>query len=467
VAGLTAIHLLTGWLPTTIFCITLLGLIAVCATTRRQRYRKNRHARSNRHAPYAVELAIAGIGAVVGGVLIWLMSDVWMVFGVSVGWVVMVEVTIAFSLISLSITVVFDSRGARRVIAIALVPLLIISCAFGIDMVYGEYTTIGSLFNAKSYATMKTTRKRVATISISAWQKLAREGKTPTMPEQGEMREVDIKPTRSRFVARATDVYLPPAALSSTPPALPVMVMLAGQPGSPDRFFEASGIIPMLNAYASKHHGLAPIVVSPDQNGASNHNSLCSDTLVYGNAETYLTQDVTNWITGHLPTSTSPDHWLIGGFSQGGTCSTQLGPAHPDIYGHIFAVDGELEPTDISRENTIKRFFGGDVQQYLYHVPIHIISAHAPSGQTLFSSAGSWDKGSQHNQLAIDAAARFAGMNVTTVISKNSGHDWHAVQTALAPELDLFCQETGLGKMKAKVSEYPNIEIVNLPTSQS
>jgi S-formylglutathione hydrolase FrmB len=449
------IHLLTGWLPICVFGATLICLAAVLLMKPDKGRRKTMR----------WELVAALIGAAAGFALIWLLSDVLLVFGVSVGWLVMSVITVVSALACLLITAIADSHRARRILAAVMIPLIIASCALQVDMVYGEYTTVGSLLNAPTYRHLddKTVDDRNGTISVDEWRQLVKDGHAPAMPKQGEINQVTIPPTASGFVAREADVYLPPAALSKRPPRLPVMIMLAGQPGSPDRFFEASGIVDMLNEYAAAHDGLAPIVVSPDQNGSAAHNSLCADTPVYGKAETYLTIDVTDWIKGHLPVSHSPSQWLIGGFSQGGTCSTQLGPAHPELYGHIFAADGELEPTDRTRENTIDRYFAGNVKDYERHVPTHIIAEHTPSSQTMFSAAGSWDRNSQRNQEAIGQAALRSGMQVIAVTALNSGHDWHAVQAGLRPALERFCAQTGLGTQVTPLGKFSNLREVNIP----
>ncbi|MCC2732394.1 MFS transporter, partial [Fusicatenibacter saccharivorans] len=78
--------------------------------------------------------------------------------------------------------------------------------------------------------------------------------------------------TKSNFAARPAMIYLPPAALSEMPPTLPVMELMAGQPGSPSRLIDAGNIAAMMDSYAAKHDGLAPIVIAPDQNGEVSHN---------------------------------------------------------------------------------------------------------------------------------------------------------------------------------------------------
>ena len=163
-----------------------------------------------------------------------------------------------------------------------------------------------------------------------------------------------------------------------------------------------------------------------------------------------------------MPVSTSPNDWLIGGFSQGGTCSTQLGPAHPELYGHIYAADGELAPIYHDREATITRYFNGDAKLYQRHVPTEIIKRNAPSTQTLFSIAGEWDTKSQRNAAIIAKAAKQAGMTVHLATAKGSGHDWHTVNTGLAAVIDRFCAQSGIGTDRRELSSYPNLEMLTV-----
>ena len=100
------------------------------------------------------------------------------------------------------------------------------------------------------------------------------------------------------------------------PPALPVLVMLSGQPGSPENLFLAGHIDAELDAYARQHDGLAPIIVAPDQLSAPDVNPMCVDSAI-GNSATYLTVDVPAWIRANLHVDDGPGGWGIGGFSQG------------------------------------------------------------------------------------------------------------------------------------------------------
>ena len=159
----------------------------------------------------------------------------------------------------------------------AVVVALFATCIH-VDAIYEEFPTIGSLFGYTGYSRLSSAKLRKSTMSVKEWKKLAAEGKTPMTPKEGRIYDASIPAAKSGFKVRDAMVYLPPAALSAEPPELPVMELMAGQPGSPGRFFQASHIKGMLDRYASKHDGLAPIVISPDQNGSNSNNSLCADT---------------------------------------------------------------------------------------------------------------------------------------------------------------------------------------------
>ncbi|WEV66796.1 alpha/beta hydrolase-fold protein [Bifidobacterium sp. ESL0769] len=448
------IQLLKGWLPTSLLVATIIGLVIVVVLKSKDGWRD----------PLLKQLGWGVVGGLVGRVVVWLLSDVFMVFGVSLGSLVETTITYGLAVISALIAACVDSGKLRRVVAIITIVLALVTCALKVDGIYGEYTTLGSLFGHNQFSKLdpsivgKATDK--STDTVGKWEKLGKDGKLPTMPKQGQVHSIDIPATQSHFKARTANVYLPPAALTKNPPKLPVMIVMAGQPGTPDRFFAAGVLGQKLDAYAAKHYGLAPIAVSPDQNGSLTHNSLCADTPA-GNAETYLTKDVTNWIKSNLPVEKSPDKWLIGGFSQGGTCATQLGPAHPDLYGHIYSAGGEIEPTTGSHKSTVKKYFGGDEKAFDKHVPIKIIKRNAPSKQTWFSAAGQVDSKSQKNQKAISKVAMDSGMSVTTVIVKGTGHDWHTVNAGMTAQIDMFGTETGLGKTGKSIDSYPLLEVVS------
>lgn len=459
--ALESISLIKGWLPISLFILTGLSLIILLCS-------KSIFNKKKKYIiPTLIKLGITFIAFLIGLLIIWLISDVFLIFGVSLGWLVNISIAIGISLIAFSITSAVLSKGLKRIFAIFTIILVLLSTLVQVDIIYGEYTTIGSIFGLGGYPKLEKTKKKSSNLSIAQWKELAKKHKLPTIPKNGITRSVKIPAPKSHFNARIANVYLPPAALVKNPPKLPVMVMLAGQPGSPNRFFSASDIVNTLDDFAKKHNGLAPIVISPDQNGDQSHNSLCADTNVYGKAETYLTKDVPNWIIKNLTVDTNPNFWMMGGFSQGGTCSTQLVPAHPDIYGNIFAAGGELEPTYKNRLQTINRYFNGNTKAYENHVPVVIMSKKAPLNQYYYSIAGQWDLDSQKNQNIISKAAHKAGMNVITMIAKSHGHDWYTVKAGLQVAIDRFSKRTGISDTLPPLYTYSDIKIVKSENSET
>ena len=446
-AWLAKVHLTQGWLPASLFSLTALALIVLTLTgLTHGRWRTLLR-------QVAIALGIGGLGLLAT----WLVSDVFMLFGVSLGWMVIISVALGFLAVGFVVCILITARGWRRILAALTVLLCLLSTGLRVDIIYGEFTTLGSLFSVSLYPDYRGHETARPAMSVAQWRSLASRGKLPSHPSVGRSYSMHIPNSRSQFAARPADIYLPPAALSDKPPALPVFVLLAGQPGSPDRLFTAGAIPAMMDAYAAQHDGLAPVVVSPDQNGASSHNSLCVDSPVYGKAETYLSSDVPAWIRAELPVASQPRQWAIGGFSQGGTCSTQLGARHPHVYGNMLPADGELEPTQGRQEQMIRDYFDGDRKRFLAQVPARAMLERAPSRQLLFTAAGSNDKESQHNMIVIAKAANQAGMKVRAVITQGSGHDWHTVKTAWKPGLEWVGQAIGLGPMSRPIEDFPNI----------
>ncbi len=155
----------------------------------------------------------------------------------------------------------------------------------------------------------------------------------------------------SGFAARDAVVYLPPAYFANPRPLLPVLVMLAGQPGSPEDWLNGGKLAMTMDAFAREHHGLAPVVVVPDGTGSQLANPLCLDSQL-GKVASYLAVDVPTWIKTHLQVDPDPRSWAVGGLSYGGTCSLQLATNHPEVYPDVprpvrsGGADARRPPTD-------------------------------------------------------------------------------------------------------------------------
>ena len=133
------------------------------------------------------------------------------------------------------------------------------------------------------------------------------------MPATGTVSTVAIPGTKSRFAARDAWIYLPPAYLTTPRAELPVIMLMAGQPGEPRDWFEAGKLGAVMDAFAAQHQGLAPVVVVVDHLGDRFANPGCVDSP-QGNVFTYLTPDVPDWIKANLQVAPDTQSGPSAGF---------------------------------------------------------------------------------------------------------------------------------------------------------
>lgn len=465
-AWLVNISLVDGWFPATLFSITAVLAAILLGIAIWEMVGGSCGGGKRAIAVVACPMVIAVIAGIVGLVIAWLLSDVFVVFGVVLGPRVIAWAGCGCAIVGFAVSHVMLHRGVLRAVAVMLVVCAVFSTATGIDQAYGEYATIGSLFGQDAYreADLTGMAKRSDLISVTQWRQEAADGSISDILAHGEVSKVNIPAAASHFEARKALVYLPPAALVTAKhkPALPVILMMSGQPGSPGRVFAAGGIQTMMDDYAQHHDGLAPIVIAADQLGDDSHNTLCVDSPVYGKALTYLTKDVVDWVKTNLPAARQAQDWAIAGFSQGATCSLQIGANHPNLFGTIIPTGSELKPTNGSESSMISRFFHGDRTAYEKQIPINAIRNHAPSNQTLVIGAGERDRESVRNVELIAPVAQQEGMHVTAVESLGNAHDWHAVRDTLRYGLVVFGYNTGLSDAKPKLADYPNLKRITI-----
>ncbi|WEO79093.1 alpha/beta hydrolase-fold protein [Cryobacterium sp. SO2] len=380
---------------------------------------------------YRSPLVVASLTAVLGGAAVgwmisWLVSDVWDLFGVSLSTTTRLWATGCCAALALVGVIIVAGTRWRRIVAIVAVPLLLLSAAGGVNADFGQFTTVRTALGLPTYDSLAAA--------------------TASSPDSvtGVVGTVTIPATTSGFPARSALVYLPPAARRANPPDLPVVEMLSGQPGSPADVFTAGHLATILDSYAAGQGGVAPIVVVPDQLGAPDLNPMCVDSDL-GNSASYLTVDVPKWIRSHLHVAAGPDSWAIAGFSQGGTCSIQLGAAHPEIYGTVLDISGELAPQNGSVPHTITAGFAGDAAAYAAAAPVAVLGTHAPyANLTVIVAVGGDDTRYLPWAQAVVAAAHTAGANTHLLVSPGTAHDWHTVQYAWTQALPLIAVSTGL-----------------------
>ena len=390
-----------------------------------------------------VNIAGAVVGALTGLVVSWLVSDVWNVFGLPLTAMTRMWVAAAFAGVFLAVVNLRRTRWWRKVIATMFVPLVTVAAAAGINADYGAYRNLNDALGTVPVAALPAPRPSPRAAAMDP--QLGRHWVGPVgMPAHGTVGAVTIPGATSHFAARQAIIYLPPAALVSDPPTLPVVMLFAGQPGAPSDVFTSGQVAATYDAYAAAHNGLAPIVVAADQLGAPLQNPMCVDSPI-GNVATYLTIDVPAWLHAHFKVADGPRYWAVGGYSEGGTCAVQFGSGHPELFGSFVSALPELQPT--IGPDTVAKGFGGSAATYRAAQPLTMMSAHAPYRDT-FAIIGTGVRDAVFTQYAreLSAASRRAGIATQLMIAQGSGHDWNTVRFVYASALPQLADRMGLGR---------------------
>jgi S-formylglutathione hydrolase FrmB len=428
--SLSQLSLVGGPLPVAVYALAAAALIVLVLT------------RSRRRA--FILLAGAIVGALLGLLIGWLVSDVWNSFGVSLSVPTRLWLAAATAAVGVAVVGFRGVRAWRKVLAGCAIPVFLLAGGIGINSDLGEFPTAGELFGQTVVHALVLPAPS-ASPSVSRPASPAAVWIPPAdLPLKGHIGSVVIPAVTSHFAAREAVVYLPPAALVANAPALPVLELLSGQPGAPANLITAGQLPEILDAYALAHHGLAPIVVIPDQLGAPQSNPMCVDSPL-GNSASYLTVDVPAWIRAHLHVLTDRSHWAIGGFSQGGTCAIQLGAGYPALFGGILDISGQLAPHRGSVAATIHDAFGGSAARYRAASPLGLLAAGAPYQDTIaVFASGQNDARFTPAAVTVAQAATAAGMTVHSIVSPGTAHDWHTVQYALRTGIPLLAAQWGL-----------------------
>ena len=265
------------------------------------------------------------------------------------------------------------------------------------------------------------------------------------MPAQGSVSALtgNTKIPTGQYAARDASLYLPPAAQVPNPPALPLLVFMMGQPGSPD----PTALAKALDAFAAKNKGLAPIAIVVDQLTAPDRDPACADSAKFGAVSTYINQLVPQWAEKNLNIIKDSKYWMIGGFSNGGSCAVTYGAKYPTTWGQILDVMGNEFPGSEHVSQTVADVFGGDANAFQANKPSSLMAA-APAGSyaghTAVFTWGSEDTTYGPGQKANSEAAQAAGFTVLTYIVQGAGHTGEALDGSLAYAIPALAPALGL-----------------------
>jgi enterochelin esterase-like enzyme len=310
------------------------------------------------------------------------------------------------------VAVLARRRLLRPFAVVAAVVLLLLTAAAGVNEYFDYIPTTGALLGQRA-ADQASPRRVVSAVHAAR------------PPTRGLVELVTIPPVRSGFRTRRAQVYLPPAWFSSPRPALPVVELLHGTPGSPTDWTRAGAADLTADAWAVHHGGVAPILVLVDENGGFTRDSEC-----VGAAETYVVDDVRSWAVSTLGARPDAGGWAIGGSSEGGWCALMLGLRHPDRFSTLLDFGGLDRPTHSG--GALRLFAGSRARMRRYsleHLLIH--GAARRDGLAAWLEVGSADGGT--TRAVEHAAALLQAHRIPThvVLIPHAHHTWRVWRHSL------------------------------------
>ena len=374
-----------------------------------------------------VGLSLSALGGAIAAIATIVICEVVLnLFGTPIELDTRTWVVVSFAATGIAVFNIWKARWWRKVIASIAVLLFLSTAILGINASYGLNPTMASLLNidighplAVPSRTPIPTPIPTSTVPPAPPKPLWQTWTPPSgMPASGQYGTVVIPNTASGFVARPAYLYLPPAALVSNPPALPILIMMMGQPGGPDYSIK---FLPTLNSMAAANKGLGAIVLTIDQIGSPTQNPLCIDS-VRGKVHSYVMTDVVNYVRSNLHVASGRHNWAIGGYSNGGECALSFGAQYPEIFGSILDISGEIGPSLGSPQDTLKLGFGGDQSRFDAEQPLNIMAQTRYSDMLAIFTSGSNDHYYGPEADRAEAAAKAAGMTTRRFIGPGVGH---------------------------------------------
>lgn len=399
------------------------------------------------HSPRVIAMSCAAclLAAIVAPqVGVYLVREVWVIFPDRLSISVHLWLTAAVFTAALLISLVLLHRSVRRAALAVVASMTVVAlCLNQVNSTFAAYPTLRDAVGMARADDIVLPEKHRKSLPPSDFGALDKMWFSPAgLTRQGKIASAVIPATVSGFTARPAKVYLPPAYFADIPPRLPVLVLLAGQPGTPQDWISAGKLTRIMDRFAATHHGLAPVVVVPDATGSQLGDPLCLDSR-RGNSATYLAVDVPAWIKSKLTVDVRPHAWAVAGASYGGTCALQLATNHSTVYPTVIDIAGSAEPTLGERSRTVMEAFGGDEQQFTRVNPLDLLRTRRYTDSAAAIVIGGADHDNQPDARKVLEATKTAGMD-SHYTEVPGSHDWRAFSAALDVEMPWLAQRMGL-----------------------
>ncbi|WP_406830395.1 alpha/beta hydrolase-fold protein [Pedococcus sp. KACC 23699] len=235
------------------------------------------------------------------------------------------------------------------------------------------------------------------------------------LPAPGQrIQDFTVTGARSGVTGQIT-VLLPPGYSTATARRYPVIEALHGFPGTTHSWLTGMNLQASLDQAVASRTLRPSVVVLPQINVPYGIDSECVNGPTGSpQMETWLAQDVPQFLASHFAVDTSRSSWVVAGYSEGAWCSSMLGLRHPQVFGGAIVFSGAFTP----------EFFNG-YRPFGPHVPPRYdlirLARHTPPPLAM------WIQASKKDGYAYPPTAHFlkvvrAPLSVTTNLLKTGGH---------------------------------------------
>lgn len=394
---------------------------------------------------YRYAIPVCGVAALVIMVAAWILVEKVIVpFPDPIAMSIYVWIGFAvYGLLLLGPRIKAGGSIASAVLSVVAALLMVLTAAVQINLEFSAYPTVGIVLGHDDFDRIELADVPGPTDPVISGDPTDSVWKAPEdMPNRGRVTTLPVPGAISGFTARDAEVYLPPSYFTNPRPLLPVLVLMAGQPGSPQDWLQGGKITATMDSFAREHSGLSPIVVMADATGTQFANPLCTDSPA-GNVATYLAKDLPAAVTSAFQVDTDPKAWAIGGLSYGGTCSLQMATNFPEIYPTFLDFSGQVEPSLGDRQRTVDQIFGGNEAAFEKVNPMDIMANRKFPNSAGIVVVGTDDNDFKSGQQKIYDAAKAAGMNVK-YLELPGAHSFVVWSAAMKQELEWLSQRMGL-----------------------
>jgi enterochelin esterase-like enzyme len=217
-------------------------------------------------------------------------------------------------------------------------------------------------------------------------------------------------------VTTSVDIWLPPGYWTSNK-KYPVIEAFTGYPGTDTQWIRAVGLPRYLRSQVAAGTMRDAIVVTPQVEVPAGTDTECVDGQPTGVAmETFVAQDLPQWIAQHLSVATGRESWATLGLSTGAWCAAMATMRHPSQYGGAIVMGGYFRP-DFGRRYVP---FGPSSLQAADYDLVALERTSPPP-------VAMWVQSSHADTLSFPSTAQLLGAvraptSVTSVVLENAGH---------------------------------------------